>query len=1315
MPEDIQGKIDYLNSVIRAVSGVSQLIIREKDRDALIRETCRIIVESRDYRFAWIGLIDEGTFDVLPATYAGFENGFLNCAHATWDDSPNGNGPTGLTVKSKKPSVINDVAADSRVAPWRDEMLKRGYMSMVSVPIMTGNDVYGVINVCSDRPNAFDEQEVGFLTELAGDVGYALRNIDVEEERRDSEEALAISEENYRSIFDAANDAIFIHDIESGRIIDANSKACEMFLYGEEELLRMRLEDLGPGELPYSREDAMVVINKAGSGEPQLFEWVAKDRAQRLFWVEINLKRAVIRGKYRILSIVRDITERKQTEDRWKKIHEVFLSFGPEAADNINRLTALCGELLGADYAFYNKVEGNEIHACGQWNAPPGYPLISPSHDNICYDVIAKGSDDASVIRDLQESGYADTSPIIRKFNIKTYMGRPVKAGGEYTGALCNLYQYDFEPSHEDEEIMGFIALAIGVEEERRSAEEMSQIAQFSIERSGDSIFWLNPEGKILHVNNMASLSLGYSRDELLTMCISDIDPDYGPDIWPRHWKDIKERGSFLFETRHRRRDGTIFPVEVTVNYLEFQGSEYNFAYARDISDRKAQERELMRRDYQLEILSRTTQHVNAVLEVPTIVRTLVAAAIELVDADAGTGGVVVAGNKILFREYNRESKIESLEIMYEPGEGICAPITKSLRTYISNDAEHDTAVPEEIRKRFGIRNMIDVPILNRDGKLLGCLELHNKKNNRFFDAQDVFMLQGLAASAAIALENANALKQRDRAQEALTWQKGYLENLLNEANIWIEVVDKDARTILWNKKAEEITGYRRGDLIGSMKKWDLEYPDPKERDRFVGFVKKLVAAGKTIKDIETGIMTSRGEKRIISFSSTIIRDSAGRVMGSMFIGNDVTERKAVEHEREALAKELTRSNKRLSQLALKDPQTGLHNHHYLTEVIESEFYRAKRYVHPLSVIMVDVDYFRSVNDLYGHEFGDMVLKQFAHQLKKMVRRYDIVVRFGGEEFIILSSGADRSRTLALAQRLLDALCIYNFGNKKHSVKLRMSMAVASYPDDSIEAGMDLIYLAEKILDKVKEAGGNKVYSSIDLKNGRRPEVREPTDIQYLKKKISRLTKRGRQSLMESIFAFAKTIELRDHYTGEHADSTVHYSTQIARAIKMNQEDIDRVRQAAILHDLGKVGITDNILLKKSKLTKKEFEEIKKHPQIGADIIRPIHFMQEIIPLILYHHEKWDGTGYPVGIKGAAIPLGARIISIADVYQALTSDRPYRKAFSKKEAMKILKENSGKQFDPKIVKVFLKILKSEKDRRSPAVVASKNGAGKKKR
>jgi len=413
----------------------------------------------------------------------------------------------------------------------------------------------------------------------------------------------------------------------------------------------------------------------------------------------------------------------------------------------------------------------------------------------------------------------------------------------------------------------------------------------------------------------------------------------------------------------------------------------------------------------------------------------------------------------------------------------------------------------------------------------------------------------------------------------------------------------------------------------------------------------------------------------------------------------EISEHKESQHKVSLLAEGLSVSNRKLKKLSLTDSHTGLYNHRYLGEVIDAEFQRARRYAHHLTIIMLDIDYFKSINDVYGHQFGDLVLKQLAKQLKKMVRRYDVVIRFGGEEFLIISPGIDRAQALLLSQRILEGLNLYSFGNKKHYVKLKISMGVASYPDDNATCGMDLVNTADQILNKAKESGGNRVYILSDIKkdndavsNGK---DKNP-NVKILKNKIDKLNKRANQSLTEAILAFAKTIELKDHYTGEHVEITGHYATLIANKIGLPREEVELIRQASILHDLGKIGISEKVLHKKSKLTKQEFEEIKKHPQIGADILRPIHFLHGLIPIIFYHHERWDGKGYPSGVKGEEIPIGARIIAIADVYQALTSDRPYRKAYSKEKAVKIIKSGAGTQFDPRITEIFLSILKSQK-------------------
>lgn len=408
---------------------------------------------------------------------------------------------------------------------------------------------------------------------------------------------------------------------------------------------------------------------------------------------------------------------------------------------------------------------------------------------------------------------------------------------------------------------------------------------------------------------------------------------------------------------------------------------------------------------------------------------------------------------------------------------------------------------------------------------------------------------------------------------------------------------------------------------------------------------------------------------------------------------------KKSELEKNILNRELIKTNEKLKSVSLIDAHTGLYNYRYLQSVIESEFHQARRYAQSLALIMLDVDYFKSINDVYGISFGDLVLKQLASQLKHMVRRYDVLVRYSGEEFVIISPRLNRNIAFNMAQRLLDSLNLINFGNKKHSVKLKLSFSVAAFPDDRVTSGIDLVNLSNKILVKAKESGGNRVYSSLDINHPLRKgmdKISKVMGIKTLKNTINKLTKQTKQGLTESIFAFAKTLELKDHYSGEHVENTVHFATEIARRLNLPKEDIELIKQAAMLHDLGKIGISENILLKKSKLTKREFAEIRRHPQIGADIIRPIQSLHALIPFIFYHHERWDGRGYPSGIKGEDIPLGARIIAIADVYQALTSDRPYHKAFPKEVAIDMIKKSSGTQFDPLIVDTFLKVIAREK-------------------
>lgn len=509
-----------------------------------------------------------------------------------------------------------------------------------------------------------------------------------------------------------------------------------------------------------------------------------------------------------------------------------------------------------------------------------------------------------------------------------------------------------------------------------------------------------------------------------------------------------------------------------------------------------------------------------------------------------------------------------------------------------------------------------------------------------------------------------------------------------NTPNIAIRGYGLDGKILEWNHAAEVLYGYSKLEVINK-KAPDLVFG--KQIKDFEEIFAHMKSMAQSSAPSEWRVKNKQGRELAI-YSSMFPILQSGKVIEVYCMDVDISDR--VETE-----KNLNEIKNKLEGLALKDSLTEIYNFRYFRERLAAEFERAKRSLSPISILMLDLDYFKSINDSYGHQFGDKILKQVARILKTELRTNDVVARWGGEEFAMILPDTNRTDALIVANKILELFRTRNFGDMVNTTHLKCSIGVVSYPEDPLFSVEEIIDAGEECIYKIKERGGDGValygheIEDKTLSMNQESDQDRKRYVEAVKKKLSFYAVRSEHSILEAVYSLAKSIELRDRRTREHCDRMVEYAEQMAKLMKMSDVEVSNVRRAAMLHDIGKIGISDAILLKPAKLTTEEYEIVKRHPVIGADIISVAGFLKDIVPLVLSHHERFDGLGYPRGLKGEEIQLGARILAVVDVYEAITSDRPYHKAISKEEAIKILKEGSGTSFDPKVVDLFLTIIR----------------------
>jgi len=403
-----------------------------------------------------------------------------------------------------------------------------------------------------------------------------------------------------------------------------------------------------------------------------------------------------------------------------------------------------------------------------------------------------------------------------------------------------------------------------------------------------------------------------------------------------------------------------------------------------------------------------------------------------------------------------------------------------------------------------------------------------------------------------------------------------------------------------------------------------------------------------------------------ISAHGSPVYDEDGMPIRLIGVTQDVSERKRYEEEQAQTLKEA-------HERADRDPLTDLLNHRAFYKRLEEECARARREDTVLSVVMLDLDNFQFFNDVYGHAIGDKVLRQVAERLQAICRPYDTIARFGGDEFSLLLSNVGYSTIREIESRLNRDLAGLVYQPEGQEIAIPITLALgASLFDLQSPDRHEVVRMAHERLRWLK-AGGEPDEEAESVRNA-------------VLKSVDGF------SMLDALVA---AVDNKDRYTRRHSEDVMAYSLMIARELGLDEKTQQTIAIASLLHDVGKIGVPDAILRKPSSLTREEFEAVRQHPEMGAIIVSAVPGLEATLGAVRHHHECWDGTGYPSGLRGEETPLMARLMAVADAYNAMTTNRPYRQAMDVSKAISILENGAGTQWDPTCVQAFITALKRQ--------------------
>jgi len=474
-------------------------------------------------------------------------------------------------------------------------------------------------------------------------------------------------------------------------------------------------------------------------------------------------------------------------------------------------------------------------------------------------------------------------------------------------------------------------------------------------------------------------------------------------------------------------------------------------------------------------------------------------------------------------------------------------------------------------------------------------------------------------------------ITRRKQMERLLFLEKEQFRTTLLSVGDGVISTDSSGRIRLMNTIAEDLTGWTLSDALGRPFHEIFRIVHEKTGEEAKDPVEEVLQTGEKTEVADHSLLISNdGSKTPIEDSAAPIKDLDGKVTGVVMVFRDCREKRE--------------EQKKIEYLSYHDQLTGLYNRRFFEEEVRRLDVQRNL---PISLTMIDVNGLKLFNDAFGHLMGDRLLKRVAEVLKNECRADDIIARTGGDEFVVLLPKTPSDAAVAIMDRVSEAIR----GEKVEDLPISVSWGVAVKADQ-----------AESI-EKVLETAEDSMYRS---------KVSEKTSYQN----------RSVHLIMETLFSRLKAEK-------SHSENVGSMSEKIGLAMDLNRVEAGELRTAGVIHDIGKIATPGGVLEKSSPLNEQEWDEIRKHPETGFSILSTVSEYGPLAEIVLAHHERWDGSGYPRGLKGQGIPLFSRIIGVAEAWDAMVSGRPYRKPVSVEEAIRELERCSGTQFDPEVVRVFL--------------------------